>query len=376
MLSNCGVLAFTLCAAPALAQEYIPAASAGSSVVFTPPSQGGGGAAARTGKWEVEVHGGGAWDARSSSGTSTMPGAGTAFTTWNGFPSRRISTWYLGDGAALFNALPSGLRGGESIAPLDPALSATPSRKSGGAFGARVGYALTSRLTAEFSLDYNSGSLELDDETLAQVEASRTSFNEALTALTSAISVPTVSSTATIVNDQGSQLITVGTAMFKLMTAGRFVPYVVGGGGLISNLGDMPSVRLVGSYAFTSFGAPFTERDTLTVNYTLEDREFVGVVGGGVTMALAPSSGIRMDVRTHISTNGMRTSIDASPFVQTAVPPNALAATTVPSVQFANNPIVGSPSSLSGTALDDFETFKTSGWAQRVNVTAGYYFRF
>ena len=306
-----------------------------------------------------------------------MPGAGTAFTTFNGFPSRRVSTWYLGDGAVLFNALPSGLRGGQSITPLDPALSATPTRKSGGAFGARVGYALTPRLTAEFSLDYHTGTLGLDDETLAQVEASRTSFNAGLTAIGSLVSVPTVSSTATIVNDQGSQLITVGTAVFKLMTAGRFVPYVVGGGGLISNLGDMPSVRLVGNYAFTLSGAPFVERDTVTVNYTLEDREFVGVVGGGVTMALAPNSGIRVDVRTHISKNEMRTSIDTDPFVQVALPANALAATSIPSVQFTNNPtIVGSPSSLSGVALDDFETFKASGWAQRVNVTAGYYFRF
>jgi hypothetical protein len=189
MLSHvaCGLLGIAVLSMPALAQPAKPVASAPSTITVVTPSagivraqrasQGGRSPASGNYRWEIEVHGGGVWDSgSSSSGTPTLPAPGETFVTAFGSPTRRISSWYFGDGAALFNAFPSQVRGGQSLAGLDPVLGASPGRKPGGAFGARVGYRLTPRLSAEFTVDYGSGALKLDDDTLAQIEASRASF--------------------------------------------------------------------------------------------------------------------------------------------------------------------------------------------------------
>ena len=311
-------------------------------------------------------------------GPLRFPALGEAFTTFLGLPSRRASSWYFGDGAVLFNSLPTSLRQGQSITALDPALGAVPKRKSSGGFGARVGYPITSWLTAEFSLDYGLGAWELEEDTLAQIEATRASFSASWTGLTAAggFSSPSVASTATITNDEGRQLLTVGAAVFKLPELGPVTPFVVGGAGLASNLGDTPSVTLTGTYTFTT-SVTFTETDTVVVRYEPEQHELVGVFGGGFTYAVSPRSGVRVDVRTHVSKNTLHTTLDATPSVQVRTPSDALASFSIPSVQFSNNPTVtGQRSTLTAPAVNGFETFETSGWAQRVNFTAGYYFRF
>src|ERR687898_516102 len=53
--------------------------------------------------WEIEVHAGGIRVGKPTDATMAMPPAGEPFTTANGRPSRYVSSWYFGDGAALRN---------------------------------------------------------------------------------------------------------------------------------------------------------------------------------------------------------------------------------------------------------------------------------
>ncbi len=59
-------------------------------------------ATAQERKWEVEVHGGGMLAANNpTEGAATLPDPGAPFTTQLGAASRRVSSWYFGDGALL-----------------------------------------------------------------------------------------------------------------------------------------------------------------------------------------------------------------------------------------------------------------------------------
>lgn len=328
-------------------------------------------------KWEVEVHGGGMFSSRSSDGTATLPAPGAAFTTFTGFPSRRVSSWYFGDGSQLFNDLPASVRQNQSITSLNAPLGRGATSKSGGSIGGRLGYAITPRLTAEFSIDYGWSSIDIDSDAPTEIEASRASF---LTAWNGALAIfgsPTV--TSTISTDEGSshQLAMSGVVLYKLTEERRITPFVTGGIGVISNVGDPPSVSLAGSYSFVFAGIwPFVESDRVTVRYGVADNDFVGVFGGGFTFAVNPTSGVRVDVRALLGKNSASTTLDATPLVQTLNPIQVLATTTTPSLQFANNPASGSFSTLSGASLQDFETFEGSGSATVLSVTAGWYFRF
>src|SRR5207248_2356220 len=57
----------------------------------------------RTLKWSIEVHGGANAPTNPSGGTSALPPPGVTFSTLVGRDSRRVPSWYFGDGASLLN---------------------------------------------------------------------------------------------------------------------------------------------------------------------------------------------------------------------------------------------------------------------------------
>jgi hypothetical protein len=99
------------------------------------------------GKWEVEFHGGGMWPTNPTAGTAGLPVPGPVFATASGVTnpppsSRRVSSWYFGDGAVLFNQAASSLAMqtasplalSERITTIDPVLGRSLGRwRSGGA---------------------------------------------------------------------------------------------------------------------------------------------------------------------------------------------------------------------------------------------------
>jgi hypothetical protein len=268
------------------------------------------------------------------------------------------------------------------ITPLDPALQSSVDRQGGGLFGVRVSRQLNDRLSAEFSFDYSRSQLEMSDATLSAVEASRASFISAWNGVLGTAPIlfqsPVVTSTTTIVNGAGRQAFTVGALNINLTKAGRFTPFAILGAGVVSHLGEAPSVTIAGRYRFLfGGGIPVEESDTVTLRYSSPGRALVGVFGGGFKYAVSSRSGIRVDVRVHLNNREIDTLVDATPSVLTSVPGGTASATT-PSLQFASNPPLDQfgPSSLSGPAIVRFKSFAGSGVQSQIGITAGWFWRF
>jgi hypothetical protein len=338
--------------------------------------------AVESGKWEVEIHAGASTGGGISGGTGIgqfpvgvpLPtGAGTA-------TSRRVSSWYFGDGALLLNQTNTALGGVGRMTPLDSVLTTAIGRLDGGTmFGFRVGRSLTPRISADFSFDYAQGGLRMTDQAVAAIERTRLSFVDAWNGLlaTGAIPNPIVTSESEVEEGGGHQLLAVGAVNIHLFRAGRFVPYVTAGGGGLFNRGTAPSAALTGNYRFSFAGIfPINETDRMTLGAATSDRAFVGVVGGGFKYGMSARDGLRVDVRVHLSGSGIETLAGATPSVVFQSPAFVISTGTIPSIQFSNSQVFNRPSSLSGPVIDDLNTFKGSGVQSRVSVTAGYFFRF
>ena len=69
-------------------------------------------------KWEIEVSGGGTFSMRPARGTALPIEPDAPFTTVVGEPSRRVRSWFFGDGAALLNEAVQGFM--YDVPPIDP----------------------------------------------------------------------------------------------------------------------------------------------------------------------------------------------------------------------------------------------------------------
>jgi hypothetical protein len=296
-----------------------------------------------------------------------------------GTTSRRTSSWYFGDGAALLNQVSATLGLGPSIAPLDGAVHQPLSeRRRGATFGFRLNRSFLHRFGAEFTLEYSRGRLMLRQAALADVEAARASFVPAWTALigTGPFMNPTVTSVTTLNDRVGRQILATGTLNVDLRTSGRAIPYVSLGAGLKANQGGTPSVSLEGNYRFQILGVyPVNETDSVTLRTSIANAA-VGVVGGGVRFFFSPRWGMRFDIRALVSKASIGTVIDtrSRPAPLTA-PAGAPASLSTPSVQFSNNGTLG-PSSLAGPQLTGFRGFSSRGWESQTNITSGLFVRF
>src|SRR5262245_13237755 len=348
------VLAFALCASPARAQT------------------------GSTGKWEVEAHGGGMWTSSPSGGSAATLPAGTPFTTIApGFSSLRVVSWLFGNGTTFLNQVNAALRSSARITALDGVLgSAAASREDGGSFGFRVARRFGSRYAAEFGFDVAQTPLRLTGAASTGIEATRGSFVTAFNGLlgTGPFTNVNVTATADVNRGSGHQILTTGVMTVDLLTHGRLIPFVAGGGGVISN-GDSPGVTVLGNYAFSIVGVvPIHETDRVAVRVTENDHSTVGVFGGGIRYAASPRWGVRMDVRAIAGGGKTDTIVDATPSVVTGTPAGVIFSSTAPSIQFSSVPSVFT--SLSGPAISSLRTFTGSGSAVRTNLTGGVYFRF
>jgi hypothetical protein len=329
-------------------------------------------------RWTIEIHAGALGGASGGGGTAALPPPGQAFTTQTLRPSRHVSSWYFGDGAAFYNELPAGVRNDHTMVPLDPALHQLPLRRTGASIGGRVGFALGDQLGVEVGVDYGAGPLVFDETVTVRVEQTRASFTDAWNAALRFLNAPSVSSEAAVLNDRGGQLLTTGELVLALGQRGRLRPFVAAGAGWATGFGH-PSVTLTGQYSFlgSTLNRPFSETDLVRVRYTTRDAAFI-TAGGGVTYEVTPRTGIRVDVRAQTEPDPRRTMVDAAPSFVPYVTPSWVAGLTTPALQFANNGLPGAPirSTLRGATFNDFVTSEATGWAARVNVTAGWFVRF
>ena len=342
------------------------------------------GQSATPGKWEVGGYGGFAFSTAPTGGTAATLPPGTSFTTPSGSRSGYVSSWLFGDGAALLNSVNALASPSTKITPLDAVLgSAAVSRGSGGGFGVRVARRFGSRYSAEFTVDYTSTPLDFTEAALSGIEAGRGSFMTAFKGLLQTGPWQNLNITAATTPTEGSrsELLTTGVFGFDLVTRGKLIPFVVGGGGVVHSGGDVPSATIVGNYSFavTVPGVgplPINETDRVTVRVAPHENAPVGVFGGGFRYEASPRWGIRGDVRFFAGGGTHDVLVDATPSVPKANPGLALTLTANANASIVFSSAAAVASSLSGPAISGLRTFTASGSAVRTNIAVGVYLRF
>lgn len=333
-------------------------------------------------RWQVDVFGGISLFELPTSGEAALPPAGpTLPTSGPTNPSRRVPTWFLGDGASLLNGTNAEFGVASRLVPLDAALGAIGlSGSDAPVFGARARRVLTRRWSFEVGAEIHTGAVELDSHLLDTIEQARASFGPAFTGLFTSgpFTGIAVNATAEVTGASSRELALTAAIRFAL-AQGHFAPYVTLGGGLIHRLGELPQATLAGTYQFrvsTAQGqALFSESDTLTVRYN-QSANLVGIAGAGFQQRLTDRLSLAIDGRAYVGRQTLTLRLDSAPVVTTQTPGAFIESFTTPAVQFSNNTATGRASTLSGLPLNGFKAFSTNGLQIRYQVTAGVSLRF
>lgn len=330
-------------------------------------------------RWQVEGFAGLSLFDLPTSGAADLPPAGAPLTTTGPLnQSRRVSTWFLGDGARLLNGVNTEFGIANRIAPLDTALATLGlTGANAPAFGLRARRALTEHLTIEFSADMMPGSRELSAELLDAVEAARTSFVGAFNGLvaTGPFTNTSVGATTSVSNRSSRDLATTVAAQWTF-TRKLVEPYVSLGAGLVHKIGDLPSVTLTGTYRFSILGSvPINETDILRLRYD-QGTALVGLVGAGVRRTLSDRLGFSLDGRLLLGQQTLTLRLDSTPTVAAGTPEGFIESFTTPAIQFSNSRNTGRESSLTGAPLNGFKAFSTNGLQTRYILSAGVFLRF
>jgi hypothetical protein len=343
--------------------------------------------AASTPPWEVEIYGGGGWASDAAGGRAASLPAPVPLQTIFGRPTRRVSSWYFGDGALLLNQVLQGVGRSLVVTPLDSMLGSSSLQSSRPAgLGVRVGRRIGSLIRAEVDLEVRSGDRAFTAEALDAIEASRASFDSAWRAVLQdaggVLNGADVTSSATIVSGTGSDVAMRGGLAFDLPTRGPLTPYLIGTIGVIRRHAGASTATLSGSYRFTLTSAAFSEHDDVQVSVASGGTSAIGGAGGGVRYLISSAWGIRADLRLDVTPSKAVTTVAATPRVDTPGPsPVVFGFGTSPMVQFRNFPSPGAgqgsaQSSLSGAAVSGLKTFTADGLVRQVSASIGVFRRF
>jgi hypothetical protein len=130
-------------------------------------------------RWEIEGHVGTGWG-DAPAGEGTVPAVGVAFTTFNGNPSRTVPSWYLREGADLFNNNATSRGAGTRLTPVDSVLDTSSVRLPQHVpVGMRVARLFGGRLAAEFTIDISNGGPEITQDARDRLEPSNSIVREA-----------------------------------------------------------------------------------------------------------------------------------------------------------------------------------------------------
>jgi hypothetical protein len=370
------VLSAALAATTATAQSTQPAdATSSSRAQDSSTSQPDASAAPESrrpteSKWEVEAHGGVSAISSQSRGAGSLPTTGAIVGGLIG-----VSSFYLGDGARLFNQNQAAVAGGQSvpaIVSLDSILLGPAIRQQGlGTFGLRIGRAINHRMTVEGTADLSVFHLSFEPAAVTGIEASRASFTPALErALASGAVASTVTSEATVVDRRlASQLFATGALIINLKETGKAIPYVSIGAGAVFNSGDTPYATLVGKYQLAD-PAQILATDTVTLHYSLNGPTLVWTVGGGVKYLVTPKWGIRFDARAQLYKDATVNLIDVTPVMALESTGSRFPIVTSGALQFS------SIAPLNGATVTGATTYAGTGLQTHVVLAAGFFLRF
>jgi hypothetical protein len=330
-------------------------------------------AGAQDPRWEVEAYGGIVAARTASEGSRTLPAAGAPIVTSSPiFPSRQVSSWFFGDGAALLNSVNKEFEKAGRITPLDAAFSPLVSARVG-SVGVRLRHRMNGRMSAEFGVDAFTRPEDRSSGLGAAVEAARGSFKTGFADLLgtgpfAGVIVDATGATATAVTRRETAVTVAVNA--RCRPWGSFLPYGTLGGGVMAGIGTLPSASLEGRYRFSILGeVPIDETDRVSVRYARR-AAFVAVVGGGLQRDMSSRWGLRVDARMLIGPDTTRVLVDATPSTARSGPSGFVESFTNPAIQFSNDPSTGRRSTLSGPALQGLEVFK-GGLQTRTLLTVG-----
>ena len=368
-------------------------------------------AQASTSTWQIEIHGAGVLPGNQTSGTAKLPAPGETIATAGiyGPPappvlvlasSRRISSWYFGDGAVLFDQAATAVAANPvamtapfpgRIVALDPVLGTSlGSVDRGAGIGIRLTRMVTPRFDVELSVDYSVTRMSISDTNRDAIEATRASFIPAFQGVITSNpsrAVTRLTSVSTFEEGSAHHLFTSGTLILNLKTTGTVTPYAALGAGVVTILGDRPVTTLTGNYQFSNVttGASFNETDSIVVRDTRSTRTAMAVLGGGVKYHVSRRWGIRIDARVFIGNNSGSTELDSTPSVTLGqLPAGRVTLNSDPTIQFGNSsgPVTGlgvtapALSTLSGPALSGFQSWSADGISTHTTLATGVYFRF
>lgn len=337
------------------------------------------------GRWMFEIHGGRFGDPRTDEAGAdgdAFP-IGTAFTTASGGPSRAVSAWTYGDGAALFNEIRRSFASQSvdlpAITPLDGVMRIRGmSRTASDTLGARLSGNLTSWLGVEVSVDRGPARSALSPAVLDGLEASRASYTRAFEALLAQIPQNDGRVTTTVTTSpagSGTRTVATGSLVLSPLRVGRLGLHLMAGGGFVVNDSPDFEVRLQAGYRFSVLSRfPITESETVSIRYSEKRRAPAVVAGAGLTLRIVGRSGLRVDARVISSEHPSTTTVQSSPSTQVAQQPIVFPSLTSPSLQFSTT--AGVRSTLSGDTVSGLVTHRGGGRQVVPHLTVGYYIRF
>lgn len=312
-----------------------------------------------------------------ASGTAKVPAPGaTILTSSPTFPSRQVSSWLFGDGAALLNGASAALGVASQVTPLDAAFAALGAGTGAGG-GVRLTRRVTSRFDLEFSLDLIAGSSTSAANLSSAGAAASSSFKSTFADLlvTGPIDDVSIDSSSAATGGSGRDLVATGAVRWRLGTMAGWHPYATFGGGVATRTGALASVAVQSHYQFSIAGqVPIDETDAVVLHYSGAAAP-VGVLGAGLSRSLAHDWIVNVDARVFVGGADAQLRLDASPSRVTGTPAGFVETFTSPALQFSNNPSTGRQSTLSGPAISGFPAF-SGGTAIRTLVTFGIAKRF
>lgn len=339
----------------------------------TPPSSA-------PGRFELEGYGALGRVLDSGEATVALPAAGAPITTSSPFfPSRRVSSWLFGDGAALLNSVNEQLGVTARITPLDNIIATIGRRaESSSSMGARMRFRTAPRVWTEISVDVTASAESVPASLIDAAETTRSSFVQAMTALfgSGPFSGTAVTATTTTAGGAWRDLTATIAANIELNPMAGITPTLTLGGGVVTRTGTQSAITIDGRYRTRILGTvPIDETDRVTVSSTANTAPVV--VGGlALSRSIADRLILRVDGRIVAANRTVAAYLDATPSVSVGSPADYIESFTNPSVQFSNNTSTGRRSSLSGDALDHVEVARSTRLQTRALVTFGVAFRF
>jgi hypothetical protein len=319
--------------------------------------------------WEFDIHVGYSIAPHSTGGTGSLPDVSIPSST---SADRLQPSFFFGGGAAQASAVATG-NGFTAISPYDSALtSAQAQRKNGLSFGFRLGKDMNRWVGLEYQLDIGLTPLRLTNFAVNQAATTTGSLQSALN--------PLMALTSGVANEQiflgrqsGKQVFnTISANLYLRASDAKWRPYFSVGGGILNNIGEDPSLDLLGTYQLS--GSTLIESDELKIRYEPQRLAAVAEYGIGVKHSIRNSVAVRFDLRDNMAWENVRTKIFAFP-----VPPTGGTSTFVfsgngRSIGFSNDQ--GTLQSTLTQTVNGATTFNASDLKHHVNASVGIVFRF